>query len=105
MPTLRLDALAHALRPRLRPEDARPQRELLEIHTQLRPLVEQVQEVTRRATNGRNPEIFQHGNLPFGVASRYGDHRRPERFRAVMRAKTAGEQPVPVRVLQDVTGM
>ncbi len=64
--------------------------------------LDQVQEVARRAADGRDAEILHDHDLPVGVAAGDGDDGRAERLGAVMRAQPAGEQPVAVGVLDDV---
>ena len=59
-------------------------------------------EVARRAADGRDFEVLHQHDLPLGVASRDGNHRRPQRFRAVVSPQAAGEQTVAVSVLHDV---
>ena len=58
MPAVRLDALAHGLGPRLGAEDADPQRQVLQVDAHLAGALDQVQEVARRAADGRDAEVL-----------------------------------------------
>ena len=97
-----LDAPAHGFGPRLGAEDAGAQRQFLDVHAQLRRLVNQVQEIAGRAADGRDTEILHHHQLALGVAAGDRDDRRAQRLGAVMRPQPAGEQAVAVGVLDDV---
>ena len=102
---VRLDVPAHRLGPGLRAENARAQRQLLDVHAQFAGPLDQVDEVAGRAADGGDVEVLHDHDLPVGVAAGDRDDRRAERLRAVMRAEAAGEQAVAVRVLDDVAGM
>ncbi|OPZ23689.1 MAG: hypothetical protein BWZ02_03127 [Lentisphaerae bacterium ADurb.BinA184] len=99
---LLLDALAHGLAPRLGAKHARLERKLAEVHPLGLRLLRQVQEVAGGAGDGGDAEVAQHHDLAVGVAAGDGDHRHAQRLGPVMRPQPAGEQPVPVGVLQDV---
>ena len=99
---VRFDAPAHGFGPRLGAEDAGAQRQFLEVHADLRRLVDQVEEIAGRAADGRDAEILHHHQLALGVAAGNRDDRRAQRLGAVMRAQSAGEQAVAVGVLDDV---
>ena len=100
-----LDAPAHGLGPRLRAENARAQRQILDVDAHFRRLVDEVEEITRGAADRGDLEVLHHHDLPLGVAAGDGNDRRAQRLRAVMRAQPAGEQAVAVGVLDDVPAM
>src|ERR1035441_4712495 len=101
-PALRFDVTPHRFGPRFGAEDADAQRQIAHVDTELTGALDQVNEVTRRAADGGDPEILQYHNLAVGVAPGDRDHGGAQRFGAVVRAQSAGEQTVAVGVLHHV---
>ena len=60
------------------------------------------QHVRRRAGDHFRREVLDQQQLPVGVAARHGHHDEPEQFRAVVHAEAAGEQAVPVGIVEHV---
>jgi len=98
----RLDAVAHRLGPGLGAEDARPQGQGLQVDAHARGALEDVEEVTRRAADGGDPEVLEDHDLALGIAAGGGDDGGADGLCAVVRAEAAGEQAVAVGVLHHV---
>ena len=91
-----LDLQAHLLGPRLRAEDAHPQRAGARVDALPLELVQDRQHVGRGDHDDLGPEVRDELDLARGHPARGGDHGAPEPLRAVMRAQPAGEQAVAV---------
>ena len=97
--------IAHPVGPGLGPEDAGAQGERAHIDAQLRRTLDQIGEIARRAAECGDAEVADQHDLTVAVAARDGDHGRPEGFRAVVGAESAGEESVAEGVLQDVAAV
>ena len=97
-----LDLAPHLLGPGLGAEEADAQFDVLEAHLHLAGHVIDIEGKGRRGAQDRAAEIQHEHDLLLRVAAGDGDDRRADALRAVMGAQAAGEQAVPVGVLDDV---
>ncbi len=95
---------AHLVGPRLGAEDAEPQRGCGRVVALALHFVDDREHVGRGHHDDVRAEVPDQGDLPFGHPAGDRHHRAAELLRAVVRAQPAGEQPVPVGVVQDVAG-
>ena len=99
-----LDLAAHLLRPRLGAEDPDPERGRPRVDALPLELVEDREHVRRRDHDHVRPEVDEQAHLTLRHAAGDRDDEAAEAFGAVVRAQTAGEEPVPVRDVHAVAG-
>jgi hypothetical protein len=95
---------AHLVRPRLGAEDSEPQRRGRRVIALPFHLVDDREHVRRGDHDDVRAEVPDQRDLPFGHAAGDRHHRAAKLLRAVVCAQPAGEQSVPVGVVQDVAG-
>jgi hypothetical protein len=95
---------AHLVRPRLGAEDSEPQRRGRRVIALPFHLVDDREHVRRGDHDDVRAEVSDQRDLPFGHAAGDRHHRAAKLLRAVVCAQPAGEQSVPVGVVQDVAG-
>ncbi|MPM33868.1 hypothetical protein SDC9_80449 [bioreactor metagenome] len=99
-----LDLQAHRLGPRLGSEHGGAQRGVARIDALAFHRITDGQQVRRGGEDGRRPEVLDDLDLPVGLPAGHRDHRAAELLRPVVGAQTAGEEPVAVRVVDEVAG-
>ena len=98
-----LDLGAHLVGPGFGAEDAVSQRARRRVHALAFHLVDDREHVGRRDHDDVGPEVADQGDLTLGHTAGHGHDGAAELLRAVVRAEAAGEQPVAVGVVQQVS--
>jgi hypothetical protein len=98
------DLAAHRIGPRLGAEDTEFERRFARVQALALELVQDRQHVARCHRDDVGPEVVDQLHLPLGHAAGDRHHRATEPFRAVMHAKSAGEQAIAIGVVDDHAG-
>ncbi len=98
-----LERAAHRFAPRLGPEYADAQRQLPQIDAHCAGDLGDVERIRRGRAQHIGREVAQQHHLPLGAAPGNRHHGASQPLGAVMGAEPAGEQPVAVGVVHDVS--